>query len=171
MIIFNEGKSGIAAVSSAAIIFEIMIIREFLNQDATELSSLMRETVITSNSKDYSKEAVQCLVNEYSPERLIKDSKKMDIFVASESSKLLGTISLVGDRISKMFVLPAVQGKKIGSELIRHVEAFAKKEGKTTLRVRSSITAYGFYQKLGYLKTRKTSNKFVGPIIWMKKTL
>lgn len=131
----------------------------------------MRETVVKSNSKDYSKEAVECLCNEFVPERLLKDSKRMDIFVASEKSELLGTISLIGNRISRMFVLPEVQGKKIGSKLIRHVEAFGKKEGKTILRVRSSLTAYGFYQKLGYQKTRRASNKFVGPIIWMKKSL
>lgn len=95
----------------------------------------------------------------------------MHIFVASEESKLLGTISLVGDRVSRMFVLPEFQGQKIGSKLIRCVEKFAKKEGKTILRVRSSLTAYGFYQKLGYQKTRRASNKFVGPIVWMKKEL
>ena len=72
-----------------------MRIKKFSDSDATELSQLMRKTVIESNSKDYSKEAVQCLVDEYNPEQLIKDSKKMDIFVASEKSKLLGTISLV----------------------------------------------------------------------------
>lgn len=148
-----------------------MVIRKFLQSDAAELSSLMRETVIKSNSQDYSKKAVQCLVDEYTAERLIKDSKKMNIFVACEKSKLVGTISLVGDRISRMFVLPEVQGQKIGSKLIRHIEAFAKQEGKTALRVRSSLTAYGFYQKLGYQKTRRASNKFVGPIIWMKKEL
>jgi len=148
-----------------------MKIRKIIDSDATELSQLMQKTVIESNSNDYSKKAVQCLVNEYTPERLIKDSKRMNIFVASEKSKLLGTISLVGDRISRMFVLPVFQGKKIGSKLIRHVEAFAKKEGKTILRVRSSLTAYGFYQKLGYQKTRRASNKFVGPIIWMRKEL
>ncbi|MBI4235128.1 GNAT family N-acetyltransferase [Candidatus Peregrinibacteria bacterium] len=148
-----------------------MKIRKFLQSDAAELSKLMRETVVKSNSADYSKEAVRCLVDEYTAERLIKDSKKMHIFVASEESKLLGTISLVGDRVSRMFVLPEFQGQKIGSKLIRCVEKFAKKEGKTILRVRSSLTAYGFYQKLGYQKTRRASNKFVGPIVWMKKEL
>lgn len=148
-----------------------MRIRKFIQSDATQLSELMRETVVKSNSKDYSKEAVECLCNEFVPERLLKDSKRMDIFVASEKSKLLGTISLVGYRISRMFVLPKVQGKKIGSKLIKYVEQFAQKNGKTTLRVRSSLTAYGFYQKLGYQKTRRASNKFVGPIIWMKKSL
>ena len=146
-----------------------MTIRKFLQSDAEELSALMKETVIKSNSKDYSKTAVRNLIDEYTPERLIKDSEKMDIFVASEKFKLLGTISLIDNRISIMFVLPKVQGKKIGSKLIKHVETFAKKEGKATLKVRSSLTAYGFYQKLGYQKTRRASNKFVGPIIWMKK--
>ena len=148
-----------------------MKIRKFLQSDATKLSKLMKETVIKSNSKDYSKEAIQCLCDEYVPERLLKDSERMHIFVASEESKLLGTISLVGDRISRMFVLPKVQGKKIGSKLIKYLEQFAAKEGKTILRVRSSLTAYGFYQKLGYQKTRRASNKFVGPIIWMKKEI
>ncbi len=148
-----------------------MIIRKFLQSDVTELSELMRKTVMKSNSKDYSKKAVQRLCDEYVPERLLKDVRRIDIFVVSEKSKLLGTISLVGNRISRMFVLPEFQGKEIGSRLIKYVEQFAKKNGITNLRVRSSLTAYGFYQKLGYQKTRRASNKFVGPIIWMKKKI
>lgn len=146
-----------------------MRIRKFLKSDAKELSELMRETVVKSNSKDYSKEAIKCLCDAYSEEKLMKDSKKMDIFVAAKNSKLLGTISLDEDKISRMFVLPEYQGQKIGSKLIKYVEQFAKKKGITVLCVRSSLTAYGFYQKLGYQKTRKASNKFIGPIIWMKK--
>lgn len=148
-----------------------MIIKKFIQSDATNLSKLMRETVVKSNSKDYSKKAIDCLYNEYTPKKLLKDSKRVDIFMASEKTKLLGTISLAGDRITRMFVLPKVQGKKIGSKLIKYVEQFAKKKGKTALRVRSSLTAYSFYQKLGYKKTRRASNKFIGPIIWMKKEL
>ena len=69
-----------------------MRIRRFLDSDATELSKLMRATVIKSNSRDYSKEAVQFLVDEYTAEKLIKDSKKIEIFVAYDKSKLFPSV-------------------------------------------------------------------------------
>jgi putative acetyltransferase len=148
-----------------------MKIRKFTPEDAIKLSKLMRETIITSNTPDYPKKAIKVLVDEFTPKYLIKHSSKDVVFVASQNEKLLGTISLVGNRIARMFVLPKVQTKGIGSKLIKHLEKFAKKKGEKMLRVRSSLTAFGFYQKLGYHKTRKASNKLIGQIIWLRKKI
>ena len=131
----------------------------------------MRETIVTSLSPDYSKKAIKVLSDGYTTEGLLKHSGKMAIFVAFQDGKLLGTISLGGNRIRNMFVLPKLQGKRIGSKLLKHIEKFAKKRGEKTLKVRSSLTAFGFYQRFGYLKTRRTSNQLIGTVIWMKKEL
>ena len=148
-----------------------MRIRKFKPEDATKLSKLMRETIVTSLSSDYSKKAIKVLSGGYDAEGLIKHSEKTAIFVAFQDGKLLGTISLEGNRIRNMFVLPKLQGKRIGSKLLKYIEKFAKKRREKTLKVRSSLTAFGFYKRLGYCKTRRGSIKLIGPIIWMEKKL
>ncbi|MBU1118867.1 GNAT family N-acetyltransferase [Patescibacteria group bacterium] len=148
-----------------------MTIRKFKKSDTTELSKLMIDTVLESNIKDYTKEAVNHLCEEYTSEKILIDSKKMSIFLAVEESKLLGTIALDDDLILRMFVLPKYQGKKIGKKLVHHIEDIARKRAIEKLKLRASITAYGFYKKHGYKKIKETDIKGIGKIIWMEKDL
>lgn len=148
-----------------------MKIRLFQYKDADELSKLIGKTVVESNSEDYSKKAITVLVEHFSPKNLIKFSKKKDILVAIEKNKIVGTITLDSNKISAMFVLPNQQGKGVGRKLIKRLEKLAQQKGLELLRVRSSLTAFEFYKKMGYIKTRRASNKFIGPIIWLKKEI
>ncbi len=148
-----------------------MTIRLFKNKDAEELSKLIRHTVKESNSEDYSEKAITVLIEHFSSENLIKSARKKDILVAVENKKIIGTISLDDNRISAMFVMPNYQGRGIGRKLIKRLERHAKQKELALLRVRSSLTAFEFYKKMGYTKTRKASNKFIGPIIWLKKVI
>lgn len=149
----------------------LMHIRKFRTQDAHELSKAVQKTLFVSNSGDYSKKSLRFLCNEYTPENLLNHAKRMDIFVAYHNKKLVGTISLTGNRLSRMFVLPQFQRRGMGSKLLRHIEVLAKKRDIKTLRVRSSVTAFDFYKKLGFHKTRRVLHKSIGAVIWMKKEL
>jgi GNAT superfamily N-acetyltransferase len=148
-----------------------MKIRKFIPEDAKELSTVMRAAVRISNSDDYPPKVIQILCDAYSPEKLLRSARRCHLFVAGEGEKIVGTITLMQNRISRMFVDPKQQRKGIGKKLIQHVERFARKLGLKELKVRASLTAFEFYQKCGYKKTRRASNKFVGPIIWMKKDI
>jgi len=61
--------------------------------------------------------------------------------------------------VRTVFVLPNKQGKKAGSLLMHYLEEIARKESISSLTVSSSITAEGFYQKLGYSALR---NEYYG---------
>lgn len=148
-----------------------MKVKLFQDKDADELSKLIEKTVVESNSEDYSKKAITVLIEHFSPENIIKFSRKKDILVAIEENKIVGTITLDGNRLSAMYVSPNQQGKGIGKNLIERLEKLAKQKGLEILRVRSSVTAFEFYKKMGYIKTRRASNKFIGPIIWLKKEI
>jgi putative acetyltransferase len=43
-----------------------------------------------------------------------------------------------------------LQGKGIGARLVAHLEAHARETGVVELLLSSSITARGFYERLGY---------------------
>ena len=55
-----------------------------------------------------------------------------------------------GDRLRSLFVDPGLQQAGIGARLVAHLEAHARKVGVSELRLSSSLTARGFYERLGY---------------------
>jgi len=146
-----------------------MRLRKFKKNDAVKTSIVMRQSV--TKSENLSKKTIKFLCDYYSPKRIVNNSKKMDIFIVHDKDKIYGTCSLLGNRISKMFVHPKYQKKGIGKKLLNHIEKLAKQRGMKRVRVRSSSNAYEFYEKLGYSKTRKVKNKNLGYIIWMKKKI
>jgi len=52
--------------------------------------------------------------------------------------------------VRSVFVLPTKQGKNMGLLLMNHLEEVARKQNIHCLTVSSSVTAEGFYRKLGY---------------------
>lgn len=73
-----------------------------------------------------------------------------DCFVAVENGRLVGTVSLGGDRLRQMFVEPDRQKGGLGRRLVGHLEAHARALGIAELELSSSLTARGFYERLGY---------------------
>ena len=64
---------------------------------------------------------------------------------------MIGTASLQGSVVRTVFVDPDHQGKGIGARLMDVVESFARANAIRRLSLNSSLTAHGFYEKLGYV--------------------
>jgi GNAT superfamily N-acetyltransferase len=145
-----------------------MRIRRFRKEDAGMVSRLIRKTLFVSNAKDYPRKIIDYIVKNHSPSELIEGSKKNDVFVAVQGNCILGTATIGDDWIGMVFVTPSDQGRGIGRKLIERIEKAARKWGVKSLVVRSSITAWRFYEKLGY-KRKKTMMTKSGRVIVMKK--
>lgn len=76
-----------------------------------------------------------------------------------EKEHIIGTASLEGSLVRTVFILPNKQGKNAGSLLMYYLEEMARKANIPCLTVSSSITAEGFYRKLGY---RVLRNEYYG---------
>ncbi len=63
---------------------------------------------------------------------------------------IVGTAALDGGSVQAVFVAPAAQSHGVGRRLMEEVEALAADGGIKALTLRSSITAEGFYRRLGY---------------------
>jgi GNAT superfamily N-acetyltransferase len=148
-----------------------MRIRKFRKEDAQKVSNLIRKALVEVNSKDYSRKIITNLCKIYSPKGLMDITKKRDIYVAVEGDKILGTASLQGDAIYGVFVNPRYHGKGIGTKLMNYVEKVAKRRGLKSVGLPASLTAYGFYKKLGYKKFREEVTEKAGRVIIMKKKL
>ena len=59
-----------------------------------------------------------------------------------------------------MFVRPQVIGRGVGRHLMHHIEALAAGEGYAYMETGASITAHGFYHRLGYVDVRTSETDF-----------
>jgi len=147
-----------------------LTIRPATPADVPALSDLIRRTVRLSNASDYPAEVVELIAADNAPDKVAQRLAERDVFVCFEGQRLVGTIGLESDKLRSLFVEPSLQGKGVGARLVAHLEAHARKAGVTELLLSSSITARGFYERLGYRLIR-FDERADGSTFLMSKTL
>lgn len=134
-----------------------VIIRRMTENDAGAVADMIGRTLLISDSKDYSEEFIEENIASHSAATLVRDMKDDHMYVALINGRIIGCGGITGYWGSKtesylktFFVDPDYQGKGVGEKLIRTVEkdAFFLRAWRT--EVGSSITAKGFYLKMGY---------------------
>ncbi len=128
--------------------------------------SIVDTTIKTVYPRYYPEDVVAFFHRYHSDESIRDDISSGNVYLVSanqEEDKILvdgeavvGTGSVRGDEIYRMFVLPQYQGRGFGSALLRTLEGrIAESYGK--VRLDSSLPAYSMYLKAGY-----------APVAWQK---
>ena len=130
-------------------------IRKARQEDAAEISSVIISAIKETNAKDYPKSVIEKLPESFSPDRIKDRMSTREMYVSIKDGRVVGTASLDANTIRSVFVMPELQGIGIGLAIMEQLEALASEKTITTLTVPSSITAEGFYKKLGYNKVRE----------------
>lgn len=125
-------------------------IRRAMPDDTVALAALIERTILASNVADYDPAAIGSLLQAMAPVHIAERMVSRDCFVAVDDGVFVGTISLGGDRLHQMFVAPERQKGGLGRRLVAHLEGHARARGVADLRLHSSLTARGFYERLGY---------------------
>ena len=63
----------------------------------------------------------------------------------------MGTGTLLGKEISRVFVAPDFQGRGIGKLIVSHLERCAAENGVKAVYLTSTAVSKAFYESLGYL--------------------
>ncbi|MDO7900512.1 N-acetyltransferase family protein [Pseudomonas sp. K1(2024)] len=130
-------------------------IRDATQDDAQAISSVVVAALRISNSQDYPPEVIGNVEQHFSASAIKKLIVARRVFVAQDDGQLVGTASLDGSVVRTVFVAPHVQGCGVGHRLMTHVHNTAVQNGISRLQVPSSITAEGFYARLGYQRLRE----------------
>lgn len=75
-----------------------------------------------------------------------------DVFVAELSGKPVGVVAVDEadePEIAHLWVSPRSQRQGVGRALMKHVEAFGREQGWTSIRIESDPHARPFYERLG----------------------
>lgn len=137
-------------------------IRRLAAQDIPEMRKLFRATVLTVNSKDYTKEEVEDWAScgdsvEHWKELLAKNDY---IGALDGQGGIVGFSSMNAEGyLHSMFVHKDWQGKGVATLLLSEVEKIARRYGVHKISVEVSITARPFFEKHGYKVVKEQKAK------------
>ncbi len=146
-------------------------IRSALPSDCDAISQLIARSVRETNADDYPAEILQQVVDNFTPDRIRTLISERQMFVALDQDRIIGTVGLVEGVVKSVFVSPDSQKKGVGAALMAHIEAIAKDQLLSCLTLQSSLTAEGFYHKLGYETLHREIGENPDPVIIMKKMI
>jgi GNAT superfamily N-acetyltransferase len=70
--------------------------------------------------------------------------------VLDKAGRILGTGTVVGDEIKRVFVDPTFQKQGFGRRIVQHLEEAAALQGAKTVKLDASLPSKAFYDGLGY---------------------
>lgn len=129
-------------------------IRNATPEDAPAISRVIVQSLRSSNAQDYPAEVITQIEKNFSTEAILSLLTQRQVFVATIDRRVVATASLDRDVVRSVFVDPQHQGNGIGGQLMAMIRTVAIDKEIEGLHVPSSITAEGFYFKLGFRKVR-----------------
>lgn len=139
-------------------------------KDTPQVHDIIRDCLTLVNSKDYPAKIIDYMLDYYDLKRVAKKQKQKNCLVAvTNGQKILGTITVRKNEILEVFVDPKNHSKGIGSKMMRRAEKIIKDDGHASIRLKSSLSAISFYEKIGYRKIKSLFSKNFGKTILMKK--
>lgn len=134
-----------------------MVIRRFENADAQQTFEMIAHTLRTVNIKDYSPQYIEDTVAQLMPDVLTERRANSHMYVICDGEKIIACGAISGfwgseteSILLTIFVHPDYQGKGVGRKLIETLERDEYFLRADRIEIPASITAVGFYQKMGY---------------------
>lgn len=137
----------------------MIIYRAFKNSDADAVANLVKETMLTTNIKDYSKEYLENDLKNLTAQNFIEKAEYFHCYVFLDDTinkvVAVGSIGAYWGKkdessLFNVFVSPEYQGQGIGKQLVQVLEQDKYFKRAKRIEVPASITGLGFYQKMGY---------------------
>ena len=134
-----------------------MEIRRFQQEDANEVSDLIRKTIRISNTKDYPADLMEQLIGIETTEHVLQRASWTHFYVAVDNGQIIGC-GAIGPYWGKedesslftIFVLPEYQGKGVGRAVVETLEKDEYFLRAKRIEIPASITGVPFYLKMGY---------------------
>ena len=121
--------------------------------DLPRIASVVQDTIDAVYPHYYPQGVVQYFKEHHSSDKIAADIAEGCVYAAACEGALVGTVTVKENRIDRLFVLPACQGKGIGGALLDFAERsmIGRCSGVATLA--ASLPAKEFYFRHGYRET------------------
>jgi citrate lyase synthetase len=118
--------------------------------DLQSVYRLVQETLEISYHAIYPIEAIQFFKEYHQEKNVLKDFQSGYTVVAESGGNILGTGTLLGTNIRRVFIHPAHQGQGMGRSIYHHLEKRAVQNKLPGLDLSSSLKAKEFWESLGF---------------------
>jgi ribosomal protein S18 acetylase RimI-like enzyme len=132
-----------------------MQIRKFNEDDLPSMYNLIQNTIDISYYKVYSEEAIEFFKEHHSKKHILDDAVTGYTIVAEHNNELLGTATLFGSNIRRVFVWPKYQHNGIGKLLVNDLEKKASFEKSIIVDLEASLSSKRFWESLGFVVQRE----------------
>ena len=152
------------------------MVRPFKRGDEAAMAEMIACTLRVSNRDDYTPEYLEGIVNRYPPESFTEHAEDSHLYVLCDGERIIGCGGIAGywggtteSYVFSVFVHPDYQGRGLGKMIMDVLESdeFFCRASRTELA--SSITATGFYRKLGYSCKNETTTPNESGVVVMEK--
>lgn len=118
-----------------------------------EITNLVHKTVRKIYPCYYPDEVVEFFCMYHSKDRILPDIQRGEVWVLLRDDRIVGTGSIDGNHITRVYVLPEFQGKGYGIRIIKELEKEIARE-HDSVELDGSLPACCLYEKLGYTTVR-----------------
>lgn len=129
-----------------------MEIRKAEEKDFEIVKRITQTTIRTVYPKYYPTGAVEFFSQHHSDERILRDIEAGIVYVLTDEGTCAGTVTVAGNEINRLFVLPEHQHKGFGRALLDFAEEKIK-ASYDTIRMDASLPAKKIYLLRGYKET------------------
>ena len=119
-------------------------------KDFETIKHIVHTTINAIYPKYYPCGAVDFFLKHHNDENIKKSILNDDVFLLIKNNDIVGTGTINGNEIDRLFILPEFQGKGLGTEALDYFEnEIFKSHSEVTLS--ASFPAFNMYQKRGYV--------------------
>ena len=122
-------------------------------QESESIYEMVQTTIMTVYLKYYPKEVVDFFCEHHSRDNIVRDIENGVVGVLMDNNKMVGTGCYQDNHITRVYVLPELQGRGYGSFIMQQLEdTIAQNYDKVYLD--ASLPACHLYEKRGYQTIR-----------------
>ncbi len=129
---------------------EQVLVRRFRSSDLESVRDLIHRTIDVCYNGFYLEEIMDYFDMYNWEGNILKAAQDGYIAVAEMQGKIVGTGSIIGDTILRVFVDPAHQQQGLGRMIMNELERQAAADSVRTVQLRALTNAAKFYESLGY---------------------
>lgn len=122
--------------------------------DLEKVLQITQDTISEIYSHYYAEGVVDFFLQHHSRENILSDIENGIVWLLEEDECMVGTVTVKGNAVNRLFVLPEYQSRGYGSRLMDFAEAKIAEEF-SYVHIDSSLAAKEMYLKRGY-KEKKT---------------
>ena len=138
-------------------------VRRFIESDAGAVQNLIHRGLREVNARDYSPEHIEKTCAAFTLERILDQAESAHMYVAVSGEKVVGTGTIAPfwgspteSILLTVFVLPECIGQGVGTAIIGALEKDEYFLRANRVEIPASVTAAGFYRKMGYVPKNGT---------------